>query len=99
MQEVAYAYCYKESRGAAKTRLPGRVNSPGQTADTRVVANQTCTEYRGAHTNENERVAVSACVSRNAPGTSEVVAFDEKLSGEWGSKVKCRERGLENPPA
>lgn len=54
--------------------------------DTRVIANLTCTEYRGAHTNEIERIAVSACVSRSAPGTSEVAAFDEKFSHVVGSE-------------
>jgi hypothetical protein len=55
-----------------------------KTPDTRVIANQTCTEYRGAHTNEIERVAVSACVTRSAPGTSELIAFDEKFSRAAG---------------
>ena len=55
-----------------------------KTPDTRVIANQTCTEYRGAHTNEIERIAVSACVTRSAPGTSELMAFDEKFSRKVG---------------
>jgi hypothetical protein len=70
-----------------------------KTPDTCLVANQTCSEYRGAHTNENERIAVSACVSLNAPGTSEVVAFDEKLSRAVGVQGQVPRKGLENPPA
>jgi hypothetical protein len=55
-----------------------------KTPDTRLVANQPCTEYRGTQTNEIERIAVSACVSRSAPGTSVLIAFDEKFSRAVG---------------
>jgi hypothetical protein len=77
----------------------GRWDSQGEsilldkTPDTRVVANQTCTEYRGAHTNEIERIAVSACVSRNAPGTSEVMAFDEQFSRAVGTEDQMPRKG------
>jgi hypothetical protein len=71
----------------------GETISLDKTTDTRVVANQTCTEYRGAHANENERVAVSACVSRSAPGVSEVAAFDEKFSHAVGIEDQRPQRG------
>jgi len=64
-----------------------------KTPDTRVVANQTCTEYRGGHTNQIERIAVSACVSRKAPGTSEVIAFDEKFSHAVGIEDEVARKG------
>ena len=64
-----------------------------KTPEAHVVANQTCTEYRGAHTNQIERIAVSACVSRSAPGTSEVIAFDEKFSRAVGIEDQVPQRG------
>ncbi|MBV8136838.1 MAG: hypothetical protein JO121_14580 [Deltaproteobacteria bacterium] len=77
----------------------GSGDSQGETINldnthgTRVVAKQTCTEYRGGHTNEVERIAVSACVSRSAPGTSEVIAFDEKFSRAVGSEDQGPQNG------
>ena len=64
-----------------------------KTPDTRIVANQTCTEYRGAHTNEVERIAVSACVSRSAPGASEVIAFRENFSRAVGNEDQVPQKG------
>jgi hypothetical protein len=63
---------------------PGMTISLDKTPGTRVVANQPCTEYRGTQTSEIERIAVSACVSRSAPGTNELIAFDEKFSRAVG---------------
>src|SRR5205814_4328267 len=48
-----------------------KLNKTGQT---RTIANQPCTEYRGTEASDVEQVAVSACVSSDAPGTNEVTA-------------------------
>lgn len=50
-----------------------------KTGQTHVIANQHCTEYRETEANELEHVTVSACISRNAPGANEVIAFEQKM--------------------
>jgi hypothetical protein len=56
----------------------------GKTQYTRVIAKQRCTEYRGSQENQVERVVVNACVSSDAPGAGELLAFQQKFSHAAG---------------
>jgi hypothetical protein len=47
-----------------------------RTEQTHVVANLRCTEYRGGENTGVERVAVAACISKDAPGAGEVSTFE-----------------------
>jgi hypothetical protein len=51
-----------------------------KTRQKRTVADVPCTEYRGGAGNQLERIAVNACVSKNAPGAAEAEAFDRKAA-------------------
>jgi len=46
------------------------------TAQTQIVANLRCTEYRGGENTGVEKLAVSACISKDAPGAQEVSTFE-----------------------
>ncbi len=50
-----------------------------RTGATRVVADDHCDEYSGNAGNDQVRLAVSACVSRDAPGLEEMDRFDRKM--------------------
>jgi hypothetical protein len=46
------------------------------TEQTHIVANLRCTEYRGGENTGVEKVAVAACISKDAPGAREVSTFE-----------------------
>ncbi len=50
-----------------------------KTAETRVVADHPCYEYRATEANKLEHVTISACVSTSAPGAKEVSEFERKM--------------------
>jgi hypothetical protein len=50
-----------------------------RTGKERVIANHSCSEYRGVAANALERVTVNACVSSNVPGGNEMTAFERNM--------------------
>ena len=60
-----------------------------RTGRTHVVADQRCDEYRGRKGDDKIKIAVSACVSKDARGAQEITRFDnEMISHLRGSKIK-----------
>jgi nitrogen fixation protein FixH len=49
------------------------------TGEKRLIANHSCSEYRGVAGNAVERVTVGACASSSAPGANEMTAFERKM--------------------
>jgi Domain of unknown function (DUF4412) len=68
-----------------------------KTGEIRVIANQSCSEYRTVEGNELERVTISACVSTNAPGTKELSGFTRHIVTQLSGRKF--ERPTENGPA
>lgn len=50
-----------------------------RTGATRIVADDHCDEYSGDAGNDQVRLTVSACVSRDAPGLEEMAKFDREM--------------------
>jgi hypothetical protein len=63
---------------------PGNMQSEtiqlNKTGETRVIADQSCDEYRRVERNKLERVSISLCVSTGAPGAKEVSQFERKMA-------------------
>ena len=60
-----------------------------RTGKTQLIANQRCSEYRGARADQDVHVTVSACVSDAGPGVQEIARFNrEMISQITGSKSR-----------
>ena len=70
-----------------------------KTGEIRVIANNSCSEYRRVQKNKLERITLSACVSTHAPGAKELSKFARnmvtRLSGrKFERSVKNDAAGL-----
>jgi hypothetical protein len=58
-----------------------------KTGKTRVIAKNSCNEYRGTAGNSVVNTTISACVSRNPPGADQVTAFAHKMMSRLSGRA------------